>query len=530
MCGLVGAFKADGAHYKNVGAFVEQGLYMSALRGMGGTGLGIVNKDFEAIVSKSYVSSPVFIQTQEYEEATRDLTSARAILGHTRFATVSNSTSSKNAHPFHFHDDQNAIMLTHNGHIQNYHALTPNGFNHQVDSAHVAYGMLKKGINPTLEELKGFYALVFYDAATETVNIARNDHREFSYVFSKDKKVIYYASEAVMLYLLVQRTGIDIHESGYLEVPAFTKMSWDLNEKSLENPTVEKYEEKKYLPAAPRNTGVGHGGYTSNYGVAPKKGDSIWVAVGDPDTDFQFYNRKPTDEGVDQSTIFGSMMGIRRMDSGYVKIQGINWNEWKEKWTLLKDGDLQVEIDEIDTTWKHPTTGVVRNYYTGHLNRTACESEYFKKKARSAELEARIKAYRGAQGGDDATARALPAPSGDAGAVRKDDAPAQGGGSGAVPGSGDAELEVVSSPYTFTPVYVQGPKKRMILLKEWKEIAAQGCFFSCDNSRIVLADVGKVAWYPLPRNPEDPEDQTEYQMICPLCVQDKQLMHSAGLE
>src|SRR6185312_2538505 len=181
MCGLWGALKANGAHFLKIDRFMEQGLFMSALRGIHGTGVGMVAQDYDTEVAKSYLPSPSFILSQEWEFVEKNLFTSRALLGPTRSATIG-GISSKSAHPFRYtKQDGSQVMAIHDGHIRNHTALTPHEFAHPVDSAHAAHSLLMNGPMPTLEKIEGAYVLIWYDSRTKTVHMARNTERELYY-------------------------------------------------------------------------------------------------------------------------------------------------------------------------------------------------------------------------------------------------------------------------------------------------------------------------------------------------------------
>lgn len=535
MCGLVGAFRADDARYKNISGFMTQGLFLSALRGTGGTGIGLVDSGFDTILSKSYVSSPVFLQTEEWSHVDGLLDRSRVIMGHTRASTISNSVASKNSHPFSYEDENNGIMLTHNGHINNYHSLTDSPFTHQVDSAHVAYGMLKKGAKATLEKAQGFYVFIWYDASEETLNIARNGHRELCYVYGEDNKTIYYASEAPMLHLLLERNGIK--HGDYLEVDPYTIHSWDLNLKTLAAPKLEKYEEKKSLPVYGGSSGhdFGYGSHDGRSNTPfipglPKKGDTIWVAFSAGENDLNLYKElSEQDDPANTASAYGWIHGTRRMDPGsLVKINGLGYDDWKTRWYKLGDGSLPCILDKVEKD--HGQDGKKYNYYECHIKRDMAVVEVQNIEAKQKRLLAQAKTR-----SVDSTVRSLPGPT----TPGKGGTPAVGGGGrdGDVLGpslnSGlQTDYDIEDVPFSFeerimeaarTPVYVPGPNNREITTARYKEFTATGCFFCA--GKFSMSDAGKIGWYPHPKQPEDRSaDDIEWQGICPVCVGDEQLM------
>lgn len=544
MCGLWGAVKANGAHFVKVGHFMQQGLFMSALRGMQGTGVGVVTADFDTEIAKSFLPSPSFLCSQEWEYIEKDLYQSRVILGHTR-ASTQGSVNSKNAHPFRFTDQAgNQVMAIHNGHIRNHLSLTPNNFSHQVDSAHATHALLTKGALQTLELLEGAYVLIWFDSRTKTFNMARNTERELYYAMTADKTRLYFGSEIEMLSNILRRNDIP-HDNKFYELENHTLYTYDLTKASLV-PTLKKYEEKKALPVAYQSGSGGlyasgrrqiGGSIERNFSKAhPEKGDFIWVKIHEPDiTLFRPIGDDPETECRPEEA-YGYTYGTRSMTVGsIVRVVGVKYTDWKDKW---KDIRFSIPCQIVNVSYNNKTEdGRSYVYFEAKIDKDEAEKEWARvSKYMKQDHEKRAKDI-GAFVKDAANAedrRSLPfcnvlAPfeAGSLGATapRGSDTlgPSQPDGcNGAAVGHGGRD-SVVGDGVVLTPDKVPGPKGTKILLREWREIAAQRCYI-CDGG-IGDCDIGQVEWWEHPCNVEDrkPED-IEYQMICPSCKDDPKMV------
>jgi predicted glutamine amidotransferase len=323
MCGLVGAFKASGAkweHTDKIEEFMKRGLFLNSWRGVNGTGLGLLMDDNEVEIYKSPLDSPTFLQTQQATVAFRDIQRAKAILGHTRAATIGN-TAPDNAHPFRYisADETRDITLIHNGTIQNYHSLTPTGFHHPVDSAHVAYALAaEEDALAVLNRLRGAFVLIWYNAVDRTLHLAKNEERTLymAYLGEKKDKMVF-ISEQEMLAFLGIRIGLPYH--GKLRmVPAFVHHVWHLDNKTLEGPDKIPFDQPKPFVSNVRtyehskwsgyHTGrppvVANGGSTTNHTPPLAAGQPIWAKLNDW-TVFTKSKESPKEEQ------FGYVSGVR---------------------------------------------------------------------------------------------------------------------------------------------------------------------------------------------------------------------------
>ncbi len=228
MCGLVGFFSAESLTFKEEETnrdWFKQMLYMDALRGMDATGVFVETKNGNKLNSRVYkraLPAMDFLSTKPFDSIISS-TNIRMALGHNRYSTMRGTGSAdKNAHPF-THGD---ITLMHNGVADNFFSSKDRNL-FDVDSDWVAYLVSSHGIAEAMQIATGKFALVWHDASDDSVNLYRNADRPLYFAFSKDSKVMYYASERLMLRLACKRNNIELLSS---EIDGVTSDIWFLGE------------------------------------------------------------------------------------------------------------------------------------------------------------------------------------------------------------------------------------------------------------------------------------------------------------
>ncbi|MGL5565630.1 MAG: class II glutamine amidotransferase, partial [Plesiomonas sp.] len=186
MCGLVLAMGKTMLSQSEIGIFKNM-LAFDQLRGEHSTGLFAlfrphgkapfykVNK--ECLEGVDFVRSPLFVNTvghvSQMAGGIKSTEWAKAMFGHNRYATMG-AVNAKNAHPFtHGH-----ITLAHNGTLRN-QSLLPDSNKFQVDSENICYSISTIGVEETVKRLHGAFALIWFNAEDMTINLLRNDEREF---------------------------------------------------------------------------------------------------------------------------------------------------------------------------------------------------------------------------------------------------------------------------------------------------------------------------------------------------------------
>ena len=214
MCGLVGFYSMEDvqAAWPDRRKFLAEGLHITSLRGKDSTGLALVRsghkKKTKIDLVKEAVAGPIFVAGEKYKKVTaHPFSNIRIAMGHNRAATVG-VVSDENAHPYrHQH-----ITLTHNGTLGHWQNPTEMA-KYRTDSEYICHMMAEKGEMETLESIVGAYALVWYNNAKKTFNMARNNDRELFFAYSENGKHLFYSSEKEMLQLLMKRAKIPMYKN-----------------------------------------------------------------------------------------------------------------------------------------------------------------------------------------------------------------------------------------------------------------------------------------------------------------------------
>jgi hypothetical protein len=197
MCGIVAAIALTNQGFPQYisGTFSSM-LTADVLRGPDSTGYFLVDNTGKIRFGK--VASHPFrlMASKAYEDSMHQLYSrGQVIVGHNRKATSGDITN-ENAHPFH-HEH---IIMVHNGMLSNYRSFG----DFEVDSMAIPK-VLAEHEDPkkALRLLDGHFAIMWYNAKTDTLHWVRNEHRPLS--MARAGNVLYIASEAKMLDWILTR-------------------------------------------------------------------------------------------------------------------------------------------------------------------------------------------------------------------------------------------------------------------------------------------------------------------------------------
>lgn len=270
MCGLVGV--AGSINGKEEGIF-KRLLEIDTIRGPHSTGiLGVDARGFTSVVKKVGTPWDLYEYKQFDEIFRKRLT---VLMGHNRWATKG-KISSMNAHPF----EHDHIIGAHNGTLRNQSLL----INHQkfeVDSDNIFHSISQVGVDDTIKNLSGAFALTWYDSEQETMNFVRNTERPLNICMSEDRKTIFWASEAWMLEVTLKLGGVKHHP--IFEPASGVLFSYPIqmnyNPQELEAPKVREVELHKYIVAKTNSTSTtGSGGKTVTQGNVFDKANKEEVA------------------------------------------------------------------------------------------------------------------------------------------------------------------------------------------------------------------------------------------------------------
>lgn len=258
MCGIVGII---GSMTQQRAKLFKHMLVADTVRGKHSTGVFAIDKDNAWSYVKRAVSGGQFVLENDLDNLSKgwDTASNNVLIGHNRAATIGEVTT-KNAHPFVFEN----VIGVHNGTLDTEAGLVrqdDDGNVYPVDSQRL-YATLNKTpveeVPKFLETIDGAYTLVWWDARTNRVYMARNKERPLA--IGRTAFSIMIASELGMLQWLVGKVLGTAIKVDYEELPIGEMWSFDY---SHGNPYSTK-EVVKFTPK-PASYYWGKSGYGSGY-------------------------------------------------------------------------------------------------------------------------------------------------------------------------------------------------------------------------------------------------------------------------
>jgi len=244
MCGIVGVSGAISNKEKK--AFQDM-LIFSQVRGEHSTGVASVmsGNTGQTFMCKTIGRPDQMIDYDKRYDKVVDY-GRKFILGHNRYATTG-KISLKNAHPFNFEN----IVGCHNGTIPEYRLkeLKKGPEDYGTDSETVLANINEYPLKDVFKRLGGAWAFVWHDRRDNSLNFYRNDQRDLYYCYSKDRKTLFWASEAGFLKAALARNGIEIGE--LFDVTPDFHHSWEIPDYNKEFKKPMKVEVKSNEWEAP---------------------------------------------------------------------------------------------------------------------------------------------------------------------------------------------------------------------------------------------------------------------------------------
>lgn len=205
MCGIVGV---AGKLWKKEEDVFKSLLELDTIRGPHSTGVISVNtKDWEYLKS---VGTPWDLYGAKGFDGMMKRWH-KGMIGHNRWATVGKITED-NAHPFHHGD----FVGVHNGTLRTLSNM-PGFKKFETDSEMIYHSFAVKGVDETIKELNGAFALAWYNNDNNSIQLCRNEERPLMLCRSEDGKTCFFASEAWMLRVALSRHGVNTSEPVMIE-------------------------------------------------------------------------------------------------------------------------------------------------------------------------------------------------------------------------------------------------------------------------------------------------------------------------
>ena len=257
MCGLFGIYSGK-VHQVKAKAFLKDAFVASMLRGTDSSGLAVIDhvkSKFDW--NKMPVPGSMFTDNKSVLGLLEDGCKPNTIsIAHVRAATVGKVTVD-NAHPFVLDksDDTCTIIGAHNGTLTGWQS-DKLAREFDVDSEW-AIAKLVEEKDEAFQSFKGAYAFTWWDSSSKDVlHMARNKERSLTVAFLPHNGLAW-ASEAGMLYWLLERNGIKL-DGNMIVLEAGQHYSFNLN-------NVKEYDKVKIKESKSTGHLLTSTAYESNY-------------------------------------------------------------------------------------------------------------------------------------------------------------------------------------------------------------------------------------------------------------------------
>lgn len=251
MCGIVGVVTKGQTTFSTTQENVfEDMLYVDAVRGEDSTGVILVDKDETFHIAKEASPPAWFIpQLMQFEPYKKMWTKGKAAIGHNRKKTIG-KIEDVTAHPFVVN---NEFAMVHNGTLTGHRQLA----NTNVDSEALAIVLhkafekadFKEDLEETLGKVNGAYAVAMYDQRHNKIRLLRNKERPLAMIETPTN--FFFASEASMLFWILQRQNVPLFENKLKIVPEHTVVEIDIATGAT---TFTEITPKKILPPPTKST------------------------------------------------------------------------------------------------------------------------------------------------------------------------------------------------------------------------------------------------------------------------------------
>ena len=259
MCGHFGLVNVS-SKSRGYSSFIRDAFTTSMLRGTDSSGIAIVDTAYASTeVHKLPVPGCYYVGDRVASRLIREAdTVSTVVMCHVRHATVG-SVNLDNAHPFEITTQDSTLVGAHNGTLTSWQSRkTAKDFN--SDSKWALSRIAEEGAD-AFEEITGAFTFVWWDSKEpDVLNMARNDERPMWIALLQDGGMAY-ASEAGMLYWLLERNNIKVEKMFELEVDKLYKFNVDRPHEYTSSHL------PKYIPTYTANTGTYSYNRNTNYAL-----------------------------------------------------------------------------------------------------------------------------------------------------------------------------------------------------------------------------------------------------------------------
>lgn len=225
MCSHHGIINVS-AKSRGYSSFIRDAFTASMLRGMDSSGIAVIDTAYDSTeVHKLPVPGMYYVGDRVASRLIREADTVNTVvMCHVRHATVGN-VNLDNAHPFEITTQDSTLVGAHNGTLTSWQAR-PTAKDFNSDSKWALSRIAEEGVD-AFEEINGAFTFVWWDSKEPGVlNMARNNERPMWIALLQDGGMAY-ASEAGMLYWLLERNNIKIERMFELEVDKLYQFNVD---------------------------------------------------------------------------------------------------------------------------------------------------------------------------------------------------------------------------------------------------------------------------------------------------------------
>lgn len=253
MCGITGMFHATSTRFLQADTHTLFGLLLiNSLRGAASTGVFGVTEKNETDVYKA-LGNPYDWNSWKASDEWMEAMVKRhyAVVAHGRFPTQG-SVSIDNAHPF----EHKSITLVHNGTLTNFKELqAKHKTTFGTDSQLITYLIGELGIEETIKQIEGAYALVWHDSNDENggLHFLKNSQRPLCYGHNTMNDKLIFGSESHYIKWAVAKGYTHIEKVEYFDSDVeyhVTAENFKVDIKKTPRKAPSKWSSTSYTPGS----------------------------------------------------------------------------------------------------------------------------------------------------------------------------------------------------------------------------------------------------------------------------------------